>query len=190
MPTLNNTKIIDYIENNFHQYFDLKLNKNLSTTETINLVIPIYQLTEENIVSDPLNSYEHYTQYEEGYNINEILSKYDDTDLKGIQCVCTEVIDGDTIKVNIPYLDENNTTSYKKETIRLVGVNTPEGPNDQQPAKNGYETSKNFMEKICYSKEYLQKLNRLNDETPLTEEEELYYSQISNTKKIYIKIDV
>ena len=66
MPTLNNTKIIDYIENNFHQYFDLKLNKNLSTTETINLVIPIYQLTEENIVSDPLNSYEHYTQYEEG----------------------------------------------------------------------------------------------------------------------------
>ena len=189
MATLNDTKIIEYIQNNFHQYFDLELNRDLSTTETINLVIPISQLTEEDIVSDPLEAYEHFTQYEEGYDVQEILSKYDDTDLDGIQCVCTNVIDGDTIEVNIPCLDENNKTYYKKERVRLVGVNTPEGPTETHPAKNGYETSKEFMEKVCYSKEYLKKLDRLNSEVPLNEEEISYYNQVFNTKKIYIKID-
>lgn len=196
--SLNDNEKINYITNNFHQYFDLHLNKNISTTETVNLVIPVEDLGEEDIANDSLEDYSHNITFKENYKIEDILSKYDDTDLDGIMGICTKVIDGDTIYVNIPRVDENNNVVYTLEKIRLVGINTPE---ESQP---GADVSKEFIEKICYSKEYLIKIKKEEELSKILEEEYeslsqtekdavnaeiAYYSNVVNTKKIYLKFD-
>ena len=75
--SLNDIEKIDYIKNNFHQYFTLELNKDLDTTETVNLVIPIETLMNEDVVTDSLNRYTHNKKYLG--NFQEILNKYDDS---------------------------------------------------------------------------------------------------------------
>ena len=206
--SLNDTEKINYIKNNFHQYFDLTLNKKISTPETVNLIIPMEVLTNEDVVFDPLNAYTHDTILSENYAIEDILSKYEDTDLKGIKCICTRVIDGDTIDVKIPKLEKDGSITYSYERIRLVGVNTPEmgNPNANPPKepKMGALVSKKFMEKVCYSKNYLQRIKKEEEYANMTQEDfdnlsptqlEILeddmdrYSQIENNKVIYIKFD-
>lgn len=157
MTSLNNTEKINFITNNFHQYFDLEVNTNLETNEAVNLVIPMETLTEQSIVSDNYN-FSHFVKYEDGYKIDDILNKYEDTSYEGIRCICTKVVDGDTIYVKIPQ-EKDGQTFYQYEKVRLVGINTPE------KNCNGYDVSKNFLEKVCYSKEYLNKLNKIEKET-------------------------
>ena len=135
--TLNNLEKSNYIKNNFHQYFNLTLNTNLKTTETVNLVIPINSLTEGNIVHDNSSNFEHNIEFPEGYNIADILDAYEDTEYeKEIQCTCKRVIDGDTLVVCRPHQE-------KEEKIRLVGINTPE------LNMLGGDVSKDFLKKIC-----------------------------------------
>lgn len=165
--TLNNTEKINFMKNNFHQYFDLTLNTNISTTETVNLVIPISKLTEGETVTDNINEYHHDITYPDDYNINDILNKYEDTTYTNLtKCFCLRVIDGDTIDVKIPNgFDENENPTYEKRRIRLVGINTPE------EGSNGYEVSKKFLEDICYSPEFKKK------------------TSLSNSREIFLKID-
>lgn len=336
--TLNNEEQIKYIEENFHQYFDLTLNTNITTTENVNLVIPIETLTAGNRAT---TTFTHDKNYQENYNIEEIFQKYQNTTIieedtnncamlnglssisqeininsitkkdelffyyksngealfnvflekyvydknikkyqkisiilfskninsenwtefscKGSQiinefsllknkyvidddkfnlvfrndssdknifidsilhknsynsalikntdfnenlqgwtttgsvlikkynldvltCVCDEVIDGDTIVVKIPYefkTDNNITIKYKKETVRFVGINTPE------ENQTGYDVSKEFVEKACFSKNYFKKIKKIQNNETLTEQEE----NINNDKKIQIKVD-
>ena len=80
--TLNDTEKINFIKNNFHQYVDLTLNTEISTTETVNLVIPMKKLTKEEY-GDPVTdnyTYDHDITFEENYDINEILKKYPDAE--------------------------------------------------------------------------------------------------------------
>lgn len=135
--TLNDIEKINYIKNTFHQYFDLTLNTNIETAETVNLVIPIDTLTKQ----EPIEKFSHYKTYEEDYDIQEILDKYNDTTYeKEVRCFLVRVKDGDTIVVSIPY-QKNDTVLYREETIRLVGVNTPETTDD------GADVSKEFLTK-------------------------------------------
>lgn len=177
--SLNDTEKINYITNNFHQYFDIGLNTNISTTETINLVIPIEDLTNQNTINDSRESYHHNVSYKENYNITSILNKYSDTEYEyDIKCHCIKVFDGDTIEVSIP-CEENGEVVYKHEVIRLVGVNTPES------GKNGYDVSKDFLRKVCYDSDYYNKMVKLDNNSPLTDGEE----NIENKKWIYLKFD-
>lgn len=67
---------------------------------------------------------------------NDILNKYPDTNcVKEVNGICTNVVDGDTIYVE------------GVGKIRLVGVNTPER------GVEGYQTSKDFVKKLCLNKE-------------------------------------
>ena len=222
--SLSDDEKINYITSYFHQYFDLVLNTNIETTETINLVVPIDYLSDERIVYDDLRAYSHNKTFPEGYNIEDILLKtvkedgvevlgedgkpihfYQDvsyTDL--VPCICTNVVDGDTIDVIIPEEDEEGNTFAVEETIRLVGVNTPEKEYKQYPAQEGAYVSKEFMEKVCYSKEYLISLKKMEEFSQITEEEieqmstieqealadeQEYYGNVKNNKKIYLKFD-
>lgn len=154
---LNNIEKTNYIKNNFHQFFDMQLNTNITTTENVNLVIPIEDLTKGNTVSDAPDDYHHDVNYPNGYNIQDILQKYEDTDLEyDIEGICLDVIDGDTIKVKLLYEVDGHSVP-QIEIIRLVGVNTPE------EGKSGYEVSKTFMKKICYSEKYYTGESEYND---------------------------
>lgn len=67
---------------------------------------------------------------------NDILNKYTDTNcVKEVSGICTKVVDGDTIYVE------------GVGKIRFVGVNTPER------GVEGYQTSKDFVKKLCLNKE-------------------------------------
>ena len=83
-----------------------------------------------------------FSQYENLSN-EEILQKYQDTTYEPeITGICTYVVDGDTIDVEVTH---NNISEIIR--VRLVSINTPE------KNQNGYATSKKFMEKICLNKE-------------------------------------
>lgn len=183
MSSITDTEKINFIKNNFHQYFDLTLNQSISTTETVNLVIPIETISETNIVSDPFGEYHHDITLPENYKVNDILSKYENTEYTGIKCICTKVIDGDTIKVKIPIEKEDGTIGFENKIIRLTGVNTPE------EGKQGYEVSKDFLEKVCFDEKYLKRLSYERGNITLSEKEIEYYSEVENSKKIFYKED-
>ena len=66
---------------------------------------------------------------------SDILNKYNNTTCKKeLSGICTKVVDGDTIEID---------TDRK---IRFVGVNTPER------GVEGYQTSKDFVKKLCLNK--------------------------------------
>ena len=76
-----------------------------------------------------------FTKYSKLKN-NNILNKYNNTTCKiEAHGICTKVVDGDTIYVE------------GVGKIRFVGVNTPER------GVNGYQTSKDFVKKLCLNKE-------------------------------------
>ena len=178
MSLSNDTKI-KYIKNNFHQYFNITLNTDIHTTEPVNLVIPIERMTSGETISDSQYDYRHDITYEEGYDIESILSKYNNTSYQiedCIECVCTKVIDGDTIDVKIP-IETDEGIDYKYERVRLVGVNTPE------ENRTGYDVSKEFIQKVCYSKNFFN-YNKKKETDPDTPIEEVF-----NNKHIYLKID-
>lgn len=191
MSVLNNEEKINFIKDNFHQYFDFTLNQNLSTTETVNLVIPLDKISSDNtsydednyLVSDDFGNYHHDITFPENYKINDILSKYEDTDYEGVRGVCTNVVDGDTLDIKIPIKKEDGTISSIIKRVRLVGVNTPEAN------KTGYDVSKEFLEKVCFTPKYLKKLAWKREEIQLTEEEKTYYESVENDKPIYFKED-
>lgn len=83
-----------------------------------------------------------FSKYE-GLTNEEILQKYQDTTYESeVTGVCTYIVDGDTLDVEITH---NNISETVR--IRLVGINTPERN------QNGYSTSKKFLEKICLNQE-------------------------------------
>lgn len=127
--SLNNLEKTNYIKNTFHQYFDLTLNKSFETTQTVNLIIPIDEIS--------------------GTNVETIINSFDDTPIiKEKEVFCTKVIDGDTIWVKDVLLDENGEKKLSNESykVRLVGVNTPE------KNKAGYDEAKNFVIEACLYK--------------------------------------
>lgn len=183
MSALNNTEKINFIKNNFHQYFDIALNQSLSTTETVNLVIPIDTINSPGVTNNSFTSYHHDITFPEDYKIEDILSKYEDTDYEGIKCVCTKVTDGDTIEIKILNKKSDTETSSETKIVRLVGANTPEEGNP------GYDVSKEFLEKVCFSPKYLKRLALERKEIELSEDEENYYKKVENDKPIFFKED-
>lgn len=191
---------IDYITNYFHQYYDISLNKNIVTTDFVNLVMPLDSLS--NIGWDKndttTNNFAHSKTFSGTEKIGDILEKYDnvsfdDKDL--VRVVGQRVIDGDTLDVVIPrgsQYDENSIDFTQVERVRLVGVNTPEERYD------GYESSKLFLEKLVYTEDFFEKnLDTENYEWqedegtlklygPDDEDENKFFT---NTKRIRIKID-
>lgn len=81
--------------------------------------------------------FSHKISYSKYSNLskNEILDNYNNTTCrKELSGICTKVVDGDTIYVE------------GVGKIRFVGVNTPER------GVEGYNTSKNFVKKLCLNK--------------------------------------
>lgn len=143
--TLNEREKVNYIKNTFHQYFDIKLNMNVETNESVNLVIPIDTLTKE-------KSFTHRKTYD---NVQEILNKYEETNYEQeIECSLVRVIDGDTIIVDIVEGDE-----IRRETVRLVGVNTPEikynSSNEIITIDEGGDVSKEFLTEAIELEDYI-----------------------------------
>lgn len=172
---LSNKEKIDYITNNFHQYIDLTLNRNVTSPEVVNLVIPFEDIGEDKIKSK--YNYSHDMNLDE---LNDI-SIYPNSEMNyDILCYCSRVIDGDTFNIRIPSVDNNGKIVYTKDSVRLSGVNAPE------IGIKGADVSKKYLEKICYTPEYEQLLISKNyNEDDITNEE------LRNipTKKIYIKKD-
>lgn len=135
MTSLNEIEKKNYIKNNFHQYFDLTLNENIETSETINLIVPVSQLKNENQITNILNKYDDVS--------------FSEDDL--VECIFVRVIDGDTIVVKIPEESETDTV-----TIRLSGINTPE------VGEPGYDAAKEFLENICYENQLYLKIDSVN----------------------------
>ena len=173
---LSNQEKIDYIKNNFHQYIDLTLNRNVTSPEKVNLVIPF-----EDIGEDKIRSKYNYTH---DMNLDELkdISEYPDaTNINNLTlCYCSRVVDGDTINIRIPETDNKGNITYKNDTVRLSGINTPE------IGKKGADVSKKYLEKICYTPEYEQLLISKNYQENLITNKEL---KETPTKKIYIRID-
>ena len=145
MTKISLEKKKDYINNRFHQYVDLSLNTNITTTETVNLVINIQDLFDKADTVSETTGYHHDIEITNDFNIQDVLNKYSDTEIeKEKTAVCTRVIDGDTIKVRII----NNDGSYEDDVVRFVGINTPE------EGKDGFKDSKIFVEKFCYKDSY------------------------------------
>ena len=135
--TLSESEKLNFIKNNFHQYFDLELNTNIETSSTVNLVISVDTDLSGGVTNETQSVFEHNTPLP-SEKISTILSKYEKvtyTKEECIQCVCTEVIDGDTIWVKIAK-KQGETLPYETQKVRLVGVNTPES------ARKGYEKTK------------------------------------------------
>ena len=139
------SEIKNYIKNYFHPYYDITLKPDsISLTEPINCIIPT-EFRAQDI--DTFFSHNTPNPTEE---IDEILNKYDNTEIeKEYEVFCTNVIDGDTLEVDVIKKISKNIIVYdnvKTMRIRLVGINTPE------KGKQGYSVSKNFVEKICKNK--------------------------------------
>lgn len=190
---------INYITNYFHQYYDIKLNKNFVTTSFVNLVMPIEQLS--SIGDKNTNhTYSHNKVLSEEDNIKDILNKYknisyDKSELLNVFCL--RVLDGDTMDIVIPYESPYDETEIETniERVRLVGINTPEENID------GFISSKQFLEKIVYDNSFYEKVldtenyewevvdnkktGRLHAKNPAEGEPEY----IKNQKKIQIKVD-
>lgn len=214
MGNLTDTEKINYISNNFHQYFDITLNTNITqvesseeeeedgskkvTTESVNLVIPIDSLQDSELPHTKI--YSHDISITDDFDIDEFLSEIEDTTIQPNtqQCYCTEVVDGDTFYVKIFLgLDSENKPIFEERKVRLVGVDAPEmhyyyenGERYADPDQ-GAEDSKRFLEKVCYTKTYYNKLHsglyEENKDGTLTanDESEVY----KNNKKIYLHID-
>lgn len=165
---LNKTEQLKYIKNTFHQYFDLTLNKDVSNiTDFVNLVIPF-----EKLYDLEGQSSSHNITIDDEYDTTSILSKYKNTTIpKEKRAICTHVQDGDTITVNI--IDDKDNIIQEGVWIRLVGVDTPE------VSQAGYDESKRFLQKICYSEEYYRQVIVLENDP----------SEYINTKKIFLNID-
>jgi len=164
---LNKTEQLNYIKNTFHQYVDLHLNKNVTVTDFVNVVIPFEKLYN---LSNVTNT--HNITITDSHDINATLAKYANTTIaKEYRAICTHVQDGDTITVNI--IDDEDNVVQSNVWVRLVGVDTPE----QQ--QTGYDSSKKFMQKVCFSEEYYQEVI-VNQGSP---------NNHSNTKKIFLNID-
>ena len=184
--SVNDTTKLDYINNYFHQYFDIDLNKNVLTNNFVNLVIPIeklFDLSQTKFEDDSeTEKYSHNVVVDDSLNINEVLSKYEDSSIKGVKCVCERVIDGDTIIAKLPIIrktKDDEELHVESRRIRLVGVDTPEinYKNPEESAEGAY-ASKKFLEKICYSDRYYQEY--------VVEE----HSNIKpNEKEIYLNVD-
>lgn len=151
---------IDYIKNNFHQFYQIKLNKNIVTSDFVNLVMPIDNLSK---INEKNNNYQftHTRQFSVNNNVDSILKKYEDVSFDKeelIDVIGLKVIDGDTLDIGIPYFTSSNQNDIyiKTERVRLVGVNTPEKVN--QTIYEGYESSKLFLEKLVYTDSFLQKV--------------------------------
>ena len=168
--TLNDTEKLNYINNTFHQYFDLTLNTNITTTENVNLIINIQKLFDLGDSISTTSNYHHDISISSDFNIDMCLNKYNNTEIeKELEAVCLNVEDGDTILAKIIQEDGSTYNEY----VRLVGVDTPE------LNSAGYQDSKTFVEKCCYSKKYYDyKINPSN-----------YSSEIYNTKHIYLNVD-
>lgn len=179
--TVEESKIIDYINNYFHQYFDFTLNKDITTTNFVNLVIPIETLY--GISTNERHSYSHDNQISPDADIEEILLRYEDTTLTtDLEGFCLRVIDGDTLIIAIPYA---NGEGFKEERIRLVGVDTPEQDNA------GYESSKMFLEKICYTKKFFELSHDENYEWDINNNQivDQLGKGLKNEKKVKVKVD-
>lgn len=135
MLTLSEERQKKYIKTRFHQYFNFKINKNISTTETVNLVIPINSLLRTN-------------------NCREILNKYTDTSIpKEKKVYCTNVIDGDTIWVKD--VEDEETVNIKlgeAYKVRFVGVDTPELNSSDEGVLGKAKIAKAFVESLCLHK--------------------------------------
>ena len=185
--SVNDTTKLDYINNYFHQYFDIDLNKNVLTNNFVNLVIPVeklFDLSQTKFEDDSeTEKYSHNVVVDDSININEVLSKYEDSSIKGeIKCVCERVVDGDTIIAKLPIIrktKDDEELHIESRRIRLVGVDTPEinYENPEESAEGAY-ASKKFLEKICYSDRYYQEY--------VVEK----HSNIEpNEKEIYLNVD-
>lgn len=127
--TLINEEKINYIKNNFHQYFDMHLNIDIDTSQTVNLVIPINEIS--------------------GTNVDSVINSFDDTDIeKEKEVFCTKVIDGDTIWVKDVIINDNGEKILSEDSykVRFVGVNTPE---KNEP---NYNKIKDFVTEVCLYK--------------------------------------
>lgn len=138
------SEIKRYIKNYFHPYFDITLKPDsIPLTEPINCIIPTNFREQEKTIYTTFT----HNQPENTEDFDTIIDKYDDTDIeKEYECFCTDITDGDTIKVKvINNLSDNNITfnDSEKITVRFVGVNTPE------KGTNGYVASSKFTEKLC-----------------------------------------
>ena len=183
---IEETKIKSYIKNYFHQYFDLTLCKDITSTNFVNLVIPIEDLSK--VDTSERHHYSHDKVITDETNIDDILSKYPDTDIvPNLKGYCFRVVDGDTIVLGIPYerKEGNKTiTDFKEERIRLVGVDTPEEGYD------GYQSSTTFLEKICYTENFFNLSRKAGIVWDKTENcIKKNNKSIKNNKKVEIKID-
>lgn len=163
MGNLSDAEKINYITNTFHQYFDIELNTTITaTTEAINLVIPVSSLIDKSALPNT-KIYSHDVSITDDFNINDFLSKMEDTDIQPTtkQCYCSGVIDGDTFYARILLdIDEDNKPIYETRKVRLVGVDTPEFNFDtEDPPEQGAEDSKRFLEKVCYSEDFYRRLH-------------------------------
>ena len=162
--SVNDTTKLDYINNYFHQYLDIDLNTNVLTNSFVNLVIPIeklFDLSKTTFKEAPEGKkYSHQISVDDSLKIKDVLSKYEDSPIKGeIDCICERVIDGDTIVAKLPIAEKTKKNELKwvteTKSIRLVGIDTPEinYKNPEESAEGAYD-SKKFLEKVCYSERY------------------------------------
>lgn len=188
--TLSDIDKTNYIKNNFHQYYDLTLNTVLSTNEPVNVVIPISTLRAGDTFTEDRDSYHHDITYSENTKISDILSEYNDApynkETECVKCVCTEVIDGDTIVIQEFKPSQHEILSSNKVKVRLVGINTPEIDFTTGEEKGtGAFVSRDFLEKVVYDSIYLSKIQKQRNDEELTPQETNYI----NKKHIYLKFD-
>ena len=185
--SVNDTTKLDYINNYFHQYLDIDLNRNILTSNFVNLVIPVeklFELSQKTFESSPQSKkYSHNVIIDDDLNINDVLSKYENTKIgKEIECVCERVIDGDTFIAKVPIIrktKDDEELHIESRKIRLVGVDTPEIDYDNpSQSAEGAEESKKMLEKICYSERYYQEYV-VEEKTNIE----------PNDKKIYLNVD-
>lgn len=176
--SLNDLEKINYIKNNFHQYFTLELNKDLDTTETVNLVIPIETLMNEDVVTDSLNRYTHNKKYLG--NFQEILNKYDDT-IYADESIYPQAKIFDSINnyigisknslilkefnfnnvIEISFFVKTSSQGHIKVTIEEIGEL---GVVDVYELENEYISNQNWEEKTIAISNYISNYNNINNE--------------------------
>lgn len=170
--TLTDEEKINYIKNNYHQCFDLELNQSLKTTETVNLIINI---EEDLFLENTTSTFSSNTTYKEDYSYLDILKKYNKTDISPTTlCYCKKIKDGDTLVVLIPYQKPSGGVLYEEQTVRLVGVNTPE------QGIAGATTAKDFLQKTCLPTNYYNLTKKIENNETLTQEEQTLKTTYDN----------
>lgn len=189
--SVNDTTKLDYINNYFHQYLDINLNRNILTSNFVNLVIPVEKLFELSQKTFENNSqsekYSHNVVIDDSLNINDVLSKYENTKIgKEIECICERVIDGDTFVAKVPIIrktEDDEELHVESRKIRLVGVDTPEiDYDDPSQSAEGAEESKKMLEKICYSERYYQEYV-VEEKTNIEPNDKTIYLNIDNARQ-------